>query len=178
MAVSGVALDAIVPGPPVGKVPLIGCEHERGAVEAELVSEVESLSVEVAQHVLFDTWEHFDEGLSLDLGAINNPCDDGAEGPLIELGFFLEERGELIGPVVVVDCLLGFSPLCKHVEHVLVVLVVCDGEVSDVSISLIVVEVKFPFWLNNSEVVASSAGTAVNGCCEASMVVRATVASL
>jgi len=105
------------------------------------------LSVEVAQHVLLDSWENLDEGLSLDLGAINDPCDDGAESLLIELGFFLKKRGKLIVPVVVVDRLLGCGPLSEEVEHVLVVLVVCGGEVSSVDISLVVVEVKFPLWL-------------------------------
>jgi hypothetical protein len=114
------------------------------------------------------------------LGAINDPSDDGAEGLLIELGFLLKERGELVVPVVVVDCLLGGGPLSEHVEHILVVLVISGGDIGNVDISLLVVEVKFPLgcWLEESSMVASTTGAAVFGRCELRMVVRATVASV
>jgi len=64
-----------------------------------------------------------------------------------------------MGPVVVIDCLPGFSPLCEESHHVFVVLVVGGGQISDVSITLGVVEVNLPFWSVCLEVLVCSWST-------------------
>jgi len=138
--------------PPVGIHPLLFLENKRRSIQAELVLQVETLRVEVVEHVLINAWEDFNERGTLDFGAVNDPGDDCAEGLLIKGSPLFELWLEFICPVVVVNGLFSLSPICEQSLHVLVVLIVGSSQISDISIALGVVKVEFPLWSACAEV--------------------------
>ena len=138
--------------PPVGIHPLLFLENKRRSIQTELVLQVETLRVEVVEHVLINAWEDFNERGTLDFGAVNDPGDDCAEGLLIKGSPLFELWLEFIAPVVVVDGLFSLTPLRERSHHVFVVLSVSSSQISDVSIALSVIEVEFPLWSACAEV--------------------------